>query len=240
MVEENGRRYRTIRELPNDDKPRERLIAHGPARLSEAELIAIILGSGIRGENVIDLARRVVDEQGKLSGLARADVKSLKKVKGLGDAKATQLVAAIELGRRVQLVTPSDRELVNSPEAVFGYLGPRLVGESRERLFVLSLDTKGRLLGSHNEVEGGVSAVRARPAEVFRDPVVLEATSVILAHNHPSGDPRPSAQDVGVTEELIKAGKLLDIEVLDHIVIGLNSFVSLQREGLAFRSNGKR
>ena len=240
MVEENGPRYRTIREFAKDDKPRERLITHGPARLSEAELIAIILGSGIPGENVIDLARRVVDEQGKLSGLARADVKSLKKVKGLGDAKATQLVAAIELGRRVQLVTPSDRELVNSPEAVFGYLGPRLVGESRERLFVLSLDTKGRLLGSHNEVEGGVSAVRARPAEVFRDPVVLEATSVILAHNHPSGDPRPSAQDVGVTEELIKAGKLLDIEVLDHIVIGLNSFVSLQREGLAFRSNGKR
>lgn len=240
MVEENGPRYRTIREFAKDDKPRERLIAHGPSRLSEAELIAIILGSGIRGENVIDLARRVVDEQGKLSGLARADVKSLKKVKGLGDAKATQLVAAIELGRRVQLVTPSDRELLNSPEAVFGYLGPRLVGESRERLFVLSLDTKGRLLGSHNEVDGGVSAVRARPAEVFRDPVVLEATSVILAHNHPSGDPRPSAQDVGVTEELIKAGKLLDIEVVDHVVIGLNSFVSLQREGLAFRSNGKR
>ncbi len=240
MVEENGPRYRTIREFAKDDKPRERLIAHGPSRLSEAELIAIILGSGIRGENVIDLARRVVDEQGKLSGLARADVKSLKKVRGLGDAKATQLVAAIELGRRVQLVTPSDRELLNSPEAVFGYLGPRLVGESRERLFVLSLDPKGRLLGGHYEVDGGVSAVRARPAEVFRDPVVLEATSVILAHNHPSGDPRPSAQDVGVTEELIKAGKLLDIEVLDHIVIGLNSFVSLQREGLAFRSNGKR
>lgn len=240
MVEENGPRYRTIREFAKDDKPRERLIAHGPSRLSEAELIAIILGSGIRGENVIDLARRVVDEQGKLSGLARADVKSLKKVKGLGDAKATQLVAAIELGRRVQLVTPSDRELLNSPEAVFGYLGPRLVGESRERLFVLSLDTKGRLLGGHHEVDGGVSAVRARPAEVFRDPVVLEATSVILAHNHPSGDPRPSAQDVGVTEELIKAGKLLDIEVVDHVVIGLNSFVSLQREGLAFRSNGKR
>ncbi|MEX0781167.1 MAG: DNA repair protein RadC [Dehalococcoidia bacterium] len=240
MAEENGPRYRTIRELADDERPRERLALHGPGNLSEAELIAIILGSGIRGENVIDLARRIVEEQGKLSGLARADVRSLEKVRGVGPAKATQIVAAIELGRRVQRVTPTDRELLTSPEAVFAYLGPRLVGESKERLFVLSLDTKGRLLGSHSEVDGGVSAVRARPAEVFRDPVILQATSVVLAHNHPSGDPKPSAQDVGVTEELIKAGKLLDIDVVDHVVIGLNSFVSLQREGLAFRANGRR
>ncbi len=240
MTERTGARYRTIRELADDDKPRERMATHGPDHLSEAELIAIILGSGIRGENVIDLARRIVDEQGRLPGLARADVKALAKIRGLGPAKAAQLVAAIELGRRVQRVTPSDRELLNAPEPVFRYLGPRLVGETRERLFVLSLDTKGRLLGTCTEVSGGVNAVRARPAEVFREPVILEATSIILAHNHPSGDPRPSAQDVGVTEELIKAGKLLDIEVLDHIVIGANDFVSLQRQGLAFRPNGKR
>ncbi len=240
MTEGTGARYRTIRELADDDKPRERMMLHGPGNLSEADLIAIILGSGIRGENVIDLARRIVQEQGKLPGLARADVKSLAKIKGLGPAKATQLVAAIELGRRVQRITPADRELLNAPEAVFAYLGPILVGESKERLFVLSLDTKGRLLGSLAEVPGGVSAVRVRPAEVFRQPVILDATSIILAHNHPSGDPRPSAQDVGATEELIKAGRLLDIEVLDHVVIGANAFVSLQREGLAFRSNGKR
>jgi DNA repair protein RadC len=240
MSEENGPRYRTIHELARDDRPRERLMSHGPSHLSEAELVAIILGSGVRGENVIDLARRVVHEQGQLSGLARADVRSLKKVRGLGDAKATQIVAAIELGRRVQKVTPADRAFLNSPESVFNYLGPLVVGDSKERLFVLSLDTKGRLIGNHSEVDGGVNAVRARAAEVFRDPVVLQATSVILAHNHPSGDPRPSAQDVGVTEELIKAGKLLDIEVVDHVVIGLNTFVSLQREGLAFRSNVTR
>ena len=240
MAEENGRTYQTIRELADEDRPRERLRQHGPGSLSAADLIAIVLGSGIRGENVIDLARRIVREQGELPGLARADVQSLSRIRGLGPAKATQLVAAIELGRRVQRITPSDRERMDTPDAVFAYLGPQLVGETTEKLFVMSLDTKGRLLAPPAQVGGGVNAVRARAAEVFRQPVVVQATSIILAHNHPSGDARPSAQDVGATEELIKAGKLLDIEVLDHVVIGLNSFVSLQREGLAFRSNGKR
>lgn len=240
MAEDNGPRYRTVRELADDDRPRERLREHGPSNLSEAELIAIILGSGTRGENVVDLARRIVQEQGRLAGLARADVMSLSRIHGVGPAKASQIVAAMELGKRVQRISPTDRDQLNTPEAVFAYLGPQLVGESTERLFVLSLNTKGRLLAPPAEVGGGVSAVRARAAEVFRQPVVLQATSVILAHNHPSGDASPSAQDVGVTEELIKAGKLLDIEVLDHVVIGLNSFVSLNRQGLAFRPNGKR
>lgn len=227
--------YRTVRELPGDDRPREKLLEHGPGVLSEAELVAIILRSGVPGENVIDLARRLVAEAGGLAGLARADVKALTRTRGVGAAKAAQLAAAVELGRRVQQVSPGDRTMLNTPEAVFAYLGPIVVGDPRERLFVLSLDTRSRLLGSPTEVNGGVNAVRARPAEVFREPVVLSATSVIIAHNHPSGDPRPSAQDVGVTEELIKAGKLLDIEVVDHVIIGTNSYVSLQREGLAFR-----
>jgi DNA repair protein RadC len=240
MAEENGHTYRTIRELADDDRPRERLQRHGPESLSAADLVAIVLGSGTRGENVIDLARRIVRDQGDLGGLARADVASLLRIHGVGLAKATQLAAAIELGRRVQRITPADRERLNSPEAIFAYIGPQLVGETTERLFVFSLDVKGRLLAPPAEVGGGVSAVRARPAEVFRQPVVVQATSVILAHNHPSGDPRPSAQDVGATEDLIKAGKVLDVDVLDHVVIGLNSFFSLQREGLAFRANGKR
>lgn len=236
MTEGNGATYRTIRELADDDRPRERLVAHGPSVLSEGELIAVILGSGLPGENVLDLGRRIVESQGGLAGLARADVKALQRTRGIGQAKAAQLAAAVELGRRAQQVTPQDRELLTTPEAVFKFLGPRLVGETKERLFVISLDTRGRMLGSVAEVSGGVNAVRARASEVFREPVVLSATSVVLVHNHPSGDPRPSAQDVAVTENLVKAGRLLEIEVADHVIVGQNSFVSLQRESHAFKN----
>lgn len=240
MAETNGASpYRSMRELAGDDRPRERLLAHGAAVLSEAELIALVLGSGLPGENVLDLARRIIESQEGLPGLARADVNTLKRTRGIGLAKAAQLAAAVELGRRVQQITPQDRHALSTPEAIFNYLGPRLVGETKERLLVLALDTRGRLLGAPSEVSGGVNAVRARAAEVFREPVVLKATSVVLAHNHPSGDPSPSAQDVAVTETLIKAGKLLEIDVLDHIIIGQNSFVSLQRQGLAFRTASK-
>lgn len=236
MTEVNGTAYRTIREMADDDRPRERLVAHGPSVLSDGELIAVILGSGLHGENVLDLARRIVESQGGLAGLARADVKALQRTRGIGLAKAAQLAAAVELGRRAQQITPQDRELLTTPEAVFKFLGPRLLGDTKERLFVLSLDTRGRLLGAPAEVSGGVNAVRARASEVFRDPVVLSATSVVLAHNHPSGDPRPSAQDVAVTESLIKAGRLLEIEVIDHVIIGQNSFASLQRDTEAFKN----
>jgi DNA repair protein RadC len=231
--------YRTIRELAGDERPRERLLHHGPGVLSDAELIAIVLGSGVPGENVVDMARRLVESQGGLAGLLRADAKALQRTRGLGPAKAAQLAAAIELGRRVQRVEPDHRPLMTSPEAVFAHLSGRVLGQTKEQLYVLALDTKGRLLGKAAEVSGGVNAVGARPAEVFREPVVLSATSVILAHNHPSGDPRPSPQDVAVTNELVAAGELLDIAVLDHVVIGQNSFVSMHREGFAFKKSGR-
>ncbi len=231
--------YRTIRELAGDERPRERLLNHGPGVLSDGELIAIVLGSGVRGENVVDLARRLVESQGGLAGLLRADAKAFQRTRGLGPAKAAQLAAAIELGRRVQRVDPDDRPMMTTPEAVFAHLGGRVLGKTKEQLYVLSIDTKGRLLGTAADVSGGVNSVGARAAEVFREPVVLSATSVILVHNHPSGDPRPSPQDVTVTNELVAAGKTLDIAVLDHVIIGQNRFVSMRREGYAFRKGGQ-
>ncbi len=227
--------YRTIRELADDDRPRERLLKHGAAVLSEGELIAIVLGSGVPGENVVDMARRLVESLGGLPGLARADAKALQRTRGLGPAKAAQLAAAVELGRRVQQVVPEERPLLTTPELVYALLHPRVVGLPKEWLFALALDTRGRLLGPVSPVLGGsVNAVNVRPAEVFREAIVLDALSVVLAHNHPSGDPRPSPQDVAVTKALIAAGALLDLQVLDHVVIGQNSWVSLRREGLAF------
>ena len=233
--------YRTIREFADDERPRERLLNHGAEVLSEAELIALVLGSGLQGENVIDLARRISESLGGLAGLARTDVRSLTQIRGLGPAKAAQLTAAIELGRRVQQVDPDSRPLLTSPEAIYGLLGPRLLGKTKELLFALSLDTRGRLLGSVQPVNGGgINGVAVRAAEVYREAILLEASSVILVHNHPSGDPRPSPQDITVTKELARAGALLDIELQDHVVIGQNSYVSLRREGNVFERPRKR
>ena len=231
--------YRTMREFAGDERPRERLLRHGAEILSDAELIAIVLGSGIPGENVVDLARRVLEGVGGLPGLGRANVAALQQAKGLGPAKAAQIAAAIELGRRAQRVDPESRPLLNTPEQVFALLGPRLLGKTKELLYALPLDTRGRLLGGIQPVNGGgINGVGVRPAEVFREAILLDAASLIVAHNHPSGDPRPSPQDIAVTRELADAGDLLDIDLLDHVVIGQGGFVSLRREGQGFGGRG--
>jgi DNA repair protein RadC len=226
--------YRTMRELAEDERPRERLLAHGPEVLADAELVAVILGSGTRGENVVDLSRRLLEALGGITGLARADGAALQRTRGLGPAGAARIVAAMELGRRLPQATIESRPRLTSPEAVYALVGPRLLGLSKERLVVVSLDTKARLLGAPTDVPGGVANVSVRAAEVFRQPVVLEASSVILVHNHPSGDPAPSPQDVLVTKGLVAAGELLGIEVLDHLVTGQNCYVSMKRDGYGF------
>jgi DNA repair protein RadC len=224
-----------MREFALDERPRERLIRHGPEVLSDGELVAVVLGSGTQGENVIDMARTLLGALGGLPGLVRADVKALQRGRGMGPAKAAQLAAAIELGRRVQQIDPDSRPMLTTPEQVFQLLGARLLGKLREELYVLALDTKGRLLGAANEVHGGVSAIVIRPAEVFREAILLGGVSVVLAHNHPSGDARPSPQDIATTKGIIAAGELLGIEVSDHVIIGHGQFVSMAREGHPFR-----
>ncbi len=231
--------YRTIREWAGDERPRERLLEHGAGVLSDAELIAIVLRSGVSGENVVDMARSILASHGGLPGLLRADPKALQRTRGLGPAKAAQLAAAVELGRRAQQADPGERQSLVRPEAVYEVIGPRVRGKPKEEFYVLPLDTKGRLLGGIAPMNGGsVNAVTVRAAETFREAIILNATSVVLAHNHPSGDPRPSPQDVAVTKGLIAAGKLLDMEVLDHVVIGSAGFVSMKREGMGFERRG--
>ena len=229
-----GAPYRTMREHAADERPRERLVAHGPATLSDAELIAIVLGSGTRGEHVVDLSRRLLEESGGLGGLVRADVRILQRIRGLGPAKAAQVAAAVELGRRAGELDPESRPLMDSPEAVHQLLGPRLLGKTREEVLVLALDTKNRLIGSASVVTGSVSNVALRPGDIFREPIVLDASALIVAHNHPSGDPTPSIHDRLFTKQLVAAGELLGVNVFDHVVIGQNSFVSMRRQGLGF------
>lgn len=233
--------YRTMREIAGDDRPRERLLTHGPEVLSDSDLIALILRSGPPGENVVDMARRLIDSVGGLAGLARADLKALQRTRGLGPAKAAEIAAAVELGRRVQQSSPEARPMLSSPEAVFAVLGPRLVGKTREHLFAIPVDVRGRLLGSLTPVlKGTINAVSVRAAEVFREAITVDAASIVLVHNHPSGDPAPSPQDVAITKLLIAAGELLDVLVLDHVILGENRFLSLKAAGIGFENASKR
>ena len=232
MTESASDGYRTIHDLAGDERPREKLLEHGPAVLSDAELLAIIAGSGTRGENVIDLARKLLDLHGGLGGLLRADAKSLQRVRGLGPAKAAQLAAAIELGRRLPRVDAEARPLLTSPEAVFGYLRGQLQGRSREELHILCIDSGGRLLGTPTVTPGSVHSVPIRMAEIFREAMVLDASAVVLSHNHPSGRATPSPRDIELTRQIATIAGALDLRLDDHVVIAGDRYVSMKREGL--------
>ncbi len=224
-----------IQDLPNADRPRERLAAIGPGALSNAELLAVLLRVGIAGENAVRLAERLLAEVGGLPGLHRAALADLCRIKGIGAAKAAQLLAALELGRRIAVATPDDRPVVRSPADAANLLMYELAALEQEYLFVLLLDTRNRVLGRPCEVyHGSLNTSLIRVGEVFRDAIKANAAAIIVAHNHPSGDPAPSPEDVAVTRAIVEAGKLLDIEVLDHLVIGHHRFVSLKERGLGF------
>lgn len=226
--------YPMIKDLPVDERPRERLERAGEGALSTTELLAIILRTGTGGENVLDMARRILSRYGGLSGLARASFAEIEAEKGLGKAKTAQLKAALELGRRMLLVSPEDRFVVRSPVDVAQLMMAEMSHLEQEHFRVLYLDTRNRLLGIDTVYVGSLNASHIRVGEVFRDAVKRNCAAVIVAHNHPSGDPTPSPEDVEVTRQLVEAGKLLDIEVLDHLIVGQQRFVSLRERGLGF------
>ncbi|MCP4538255.1 MAG: JAB domain-containing protein [Chloroflexi bacterium] len=227
--------YRTIiKDLPVDERPRERLENAGEGALSTTELLAIILRTGMEGESVLNMAQRLLSHFGGLSGLARASFAELEAEKGLGKAKTAQLKAALELGRRMLLTSPEDRFVVRSPSDVAQLLMAEMSHLEQEHFRVIYLDTRNRLLGIETIYIGSLNASHIRVGEVFRDAVKRNCAAIIVAHNHPSGDPTPSPEDVGVTRQLVEAGTLLDIEVLDHLIIGQQRFVSLRERGLGF------
>jgi DNA repair protein RadC len=236
MTNEEARvEYRPmIQDLPVEERPRERLERAGEGALSTAELLAIILRTGVSGESVLDMARRLLASYGGLPGLARASLAELQAEKGLGRAKTAQLKAALELGRRVLLVSPEDRFVVRSPSDVAQLMMAEMFHLEQEHFRVLYLDTRNRLLGSDTVYIGSLNASHIRVGEVFRDAIKRSCAAIIVVHNHPSGDPAPSPEDVEVTRQLIAAGDLLDIEVLDHLIIGQQRFVSLRERGLGF------
>lgn len=224
-----------ILDLPKDDRPRERLLQVGARGLRDAELLAILLRVGIKGENAVRVAERVLAQLNGLPGLHRASPADLSRQKGIGKAKAAQLLAALELGRRIAISTPDARPTISSPADAANLLMYELSAADQEYLYVVLLDTRNRLMVPPLEVyHGSLNTSLIRVGEVFREAVRVNAASMIVVHNHPSGDPSPSPEDVAVTRVLIEAGKLLDVDVLDHLVIGRQRFVSLKERGLGF------
>lgn len=224
----------TIRELPLDLRPRERLAYAGAGALSTAELLAIILRVGGKGENVIRMAERLLTRFGGISGLAQAGFDELCHEHGMGAAKATQIKAALELGRRLMATAPEERTQVRSPGDVANVVMSEMGLLEQEQLRVVLLDTKNRILRVVTVYSGSLNSAVVRIGEVFREAIRANCAAIIVVHNHPSGDPTPSPEDVRVTEMLVEAGTLLDIELLDHVVIGRNRYVSLKERGLGF------
>jgi DNA repair protein RadC len=226
-----------IHDLPDSERPRERLKAYGAEPLSSAELLAILLRTGTTGENVLALSQRLISEFDGLAGLAHAGFGDLARVKGVGEAKVAQLKAGLELGRRMVASQPAERPQITSPLHAANLVMPLIGGKDQEHLLVVLLDTKNRVIATPIVYVGNVNSSIIRPAEVFREAVRHNAPNVIIAHNHPSGDPAPSAEDITITRQLIEAGKILDITLLDHIVIGHQRFISLKEKKLGFETS---
>lgn len=208
-----------IHELPEDERPRERLVAHGAAALSDSELIAILLRTGVVGANAIEVARQLLAEFGNLSGLARSTVKELGRIKGVGPAKAVQLAAAFGLGSRLAREN-FDRRSVDTPAKIWELLGAEMRALQTESLRVLLLDTKLKLMRSEEVFRGSINECIAHPREIFRPALLHSAYALIVVHNHPSGDPTPSSSDQRLTTRLREAAELLQIRLIDHIILG--------------------
>lgn len=235
MTQESPVKYvPMIRDMAEQDRPRERLMQVGAGAVSTAELIAIILRVGVPGENVLRLAERLLIRFKGLPGLSRATVAELMEVKGIGEAKAIEIKAALELGRRLMASAPEERPKVLSPADAANLLMSEMMFLEQEHLRLVLLDTRNQVLSTPTVYVGSLNTSVVRIGEMFRSAIRENAAALIVAHNHPSGDPSPSPEDVNVTKQAVKAGKLLDIEVLDHVIIGRNRFVSMKERGLGF------
>lgn len=224
----------TIKELPNSERPRERLVNYGASALSTAELLAIILRVGTLDENVIQMAQRLLVGFEGLTGLARAEPAELTATRGLGPAKVAQIKAALELGRRLVVESPEERPQIRSPADAANLVMSQMGLLEQEHLRTMLLDTKNRVLATPTIYIGSLNTNLIRVGELFRVAIRANCASLIVLHNHPSGDPTPSPEDVAVTKQIVEAGKLLDVEVLDHLIIGRQCFVSLKERGLGF------
>ncbi|MDP3722948.1 MAG: DNA repair protein RadC [Candidatus Omnitrophota bacterium] len=222
----------TVTDLPLSERPRERLVRVGAEALSEQELLACVLGRGVAGESVLVSARRLLAAFGTLRGIASASVEQLSGIHGIGQAKAVQLKASAEIARRLAPAPEGGRPVIDNMEVAAALLRPHLLDKQKEHVVALLLDQRHRLIRMSPIAVGSLSASIIHPREVFKEAIAASAAAVIIAHNHPSGDPEPSAEDLRVTHRLAEAGAILGIELLDHLIVARAGVLSLKAAGL--------
>lgn len=220
-----------LRDLPHEERPRERMMHYGAESLSQAELLAILLRTGTRRESAIHIAQQMLGKIGGLRGLVDLSIEELTEINGIGPAKAVQLKAGIELGRRLANSRFTMPVIIRSPQDAAEILTEQLRYLQKEHFVCLFLNTKNHVIGQETLSMGSLNASIVHPREVFRAAIKCSSASIICAHNHPSGDPTPSPEDISLTSRLLKAGEIVGIEVLDHLIIGDNGFVSLKEKG---------
>ncbi|MEH7093881.1 DNA repair protein RadC [Neobacillus vireti] len=220
-----------IRDFPQDERPRERFINHGPQSLSNHELIAILLRTGTKDESVLQLSNRLLTHFEGLRMLKGATLEEMTEIKGIGAAKAIQILAAVEIGRRIANLNYTDRYVIRSPEDGAKYVMNDMRFLTQEHFVCLFLNTKNQVIHKQTVFIGSLNASIVHPREVFREALKRSAASIIALHNHPSGDPTPSKEDIDVTKRLVECGKIIGIDLLDHLIIGENKFVSLKEKG---------
>jgi DNA repair protein RadC len=219
-----------IKDLPEEERPRERLVKKGPESLSNSELLAIVLRTGSARENVVSLCNRIFMEY-NIKQLSQANIAKLREIHGVGTAKAAQIAAIFELARRLEGFCDKPKRKIRSSADVYSILYPQVRELKKERLTTLHLDTKNNVIREEIVSVGTLNSNLVHPREVFKSALIESAASVILTHNHPSGDPSPSREDIAVTRKLVDGGKLLGIDVLDHVIIGDGKYVSMKDEG---------
>jgi DNA repair protein RadC len=221
----------TLREVPSEERPRERMLQFGAHALSNAELLAILLRTGTYAESAVRLAQRILSECGDLRSLVDMSKDQLTQIKGIGNAKALQIQASIELGKRLARSTMNEAVIIRSPENVADLMREELRYLQKEHFVCLFLNTKNHVIAQETLSMGSLNASIVHPREVFRAAIKRSSASIVCVHNHPSGDPTPSPEDIQLTHRLIEAGSIIGIEVLDHIIIGDHKFVSLKEQG---------
>ena len=223
----------TIRDLPTPERPRERLLKFGAEALSAQEILALILGRGIGGESVMVTSQRLLSKFGNLKGIAEASIDELSKIKGIGIAKASQIKAALELSRRIEnYIEPQKKVIIRTSEDVIKLIKNKLKGKKKEHFIAVLLNTRNQCIDIKEISIGSLNANIVHPREVFKGAISASAASCILVHNHPSGDPNPSEDDIVLTKRLVKTGEILGIDVLDHIIVTDNDYLSLKGMGL--------